>query len=127
MAYSLISRGSGVRAEDGQYAVSLPASELSEEGRRCKIGLQFDDIDQFVQIGGTTRSVTHAGESETDAVLLNHGVELTDIPYQGRPAVTAFAYHKLIVAHEGGWTRLNHAPAGVPGAVLPDQAYHRRG
>jgi c-di-GMP-binding flagellar brake protein YcgR len=69
---------------------------------RCKFRLQFDDIDQFVQIGGTIRSVTHAGESETETGLLNHGIEFTDIPDQDRLAVTAFIYHKLIVAHEGG-------------------------
>ncbi|HEY9191629.1 MAG TPA: flagellar brake protein [Methyloversatilis sp.] len=72
------------------------------DAMRCKFRLQFDDIDQFVQVGVVIRSVSNASEPENEAVAVNHGVEFTDVPEQDRLALTAFVYHQLIQASEGG-------------------------
>lgn len=88
-----ISKGGALLA--GKSALGGPGSPIT-----CKFRLQFDDIDQFVQVGGVIRSVTHASDPESEQATLNHGLEFTDIPDQDRLALTAFVYHRLIASIE---------------------------
>lgn len=90
-----ISKGGALLA--GKSALGAPGSAFT-----CKFRLQFDDIDQFVQVGGVIRSVTHASDPEGEQAILNHGVEFTDIPEQDRLALTAFVYNRIIALSEGG-------------------------
>ncbi|MDY0057738.1 MAG: flagellar brake protein [Methyloversatilis sp.] len=71
-----------------------------EEELSLKFRLKFDDLDQFLQVRGVIRSVQTNPDAENEALAIQHGLEFTEVPEDGRLALTAFVYHKLIELSE---------------------------
>ncbi len=68
---------------------------------QLKFRLQFDDIDQFVQVFGVIRSVQSGNDTEGDDLTKQYGIQFTEVPDDERLVLTAFVYHKLIEVSEG--------------------------
>lgn len=85
-------------------ALLAARSALGKKGEvlSLKFRLQFDEIDQFLQVGATIRSVQQNPDAGKDAQAIQHGLEFTEVPDDERLALTAFVYHKLIEISESG-------------------------